>query len=131
MEKEFSEEKKDERLLHMAAGCECKFATLELISIRLQWYTRETDPAGMRGFSRVLGIMTFQRENKKNSNTKSTGKIQNPKYLYISTNYCLLTRTQIKTFVSTQIHKCKRSVNRLFKGYLLNIYIKVRSEYLL
>lgn len=34
------------------------------------------------------------------------------------------TRNQIKTFVSTQIHKCKRSVNRLFKGYLLIIYIK-------
>lgn len=31
-------------------------------------------------------------------------------------------------FVLTQIHKCKRSVNRLFKGYLLIIYMKRRSE---
>lgn len=57
--------------------------------------------------------------------------MQNPKYLYISTNYCHLTRggeKKIKTFVSTQIHKCKRSVNRLFKGYLLIIYMKRRSE---
>lgn len=130
MEKEFSEgKKKDERLLHMAAGCECKFATLELISIRLQvkpffsGTLEEKTRLACVVSAESLGIMTFQRE-KKNSNTKSTGKIQNPKYLYISTNYCLLTRNQIKTFVSTQIHKCKRSVNRLFKGYLLNIYIK-------
>lgn len=68
---------------------------------------------------------------KQNSNTKSTSKMQNPKYLYISTNYCLLTRNQTKTFVLTQIHKCKRSVNRLFKGYLLIIYMKRKSECLL
>lgn len=82
--------------------------------------TRESDAAGMRGFSRVLGVVSF-RENE-TENTKSIGKLQNLKHLYISTNYCLLTRNQ--TFILTQIHKCKRSDNRLFKGYLLNIYMK-------
>lgn len=48
--------------------------------------------------------------------------------LYISTNYCLSDGIEFKTFVSTQTHKCKRSVNRLFKGYLLIIYMKCRRK---
>lgn len=89
----------------MAASFEGKIATLSNINTSsgkavVSGTLEKLDTAGMRGFSRVLGIMTFQRE-KQNSNTKSTGKMQNPKYLYISTNYCLLTRNQIKTFVST------------------------------
>lgn len=82
--------------------------------------TRELDTAGMRGFSRVPGVVTFWEN--ETENTKLIGKLQNLKHLYISTNYCLLTRNQ--TFILTQIHKCKRSDNRLFKGYLLNIYMK-------
>lgn len=57
-------------------------------------------------------------------------KKKNQQTLYISTNYCLLTRDQSKTFVWTQIHKCRRSVNRIYKGYLLVIYMK-RSKWIL
>lgn len=87
--------------------------------------------AGGLGYHDFPKRKTKQKQNKKRiQNTKSTSKMQkNPKYLYISTNYCLLTRDQSKTFVLTQIHKCRRSVNRLYKGYLLVIYMKGKSEY--
>lgn len=115
----------------MAASFERKFATLSNINtssgkavfsgtLEKQTQLACVVSAGSWG----SGYHDFPKGEKINLNTKSTGKIQNPKYLYISTNYCLLTRNQIKTFVLTQIHKCKRSVNRLFKGYLLIIYIK-------
>lgn len=126
----------------MAASFECKFATLNNINtssgkaVFSGTLEKRTQLACV--FSAVswrgegcLGIMTFQREREEKKNSKhqvNRKKMQIPKYLYISTNYCLLTRNQIKTFVSTQIHKCKRSVNRLFKGYLLIIYMKRRSE---
>lgn len=90
----------------MAASFEGKIATLSNINKSsgkaVFSGTLEKQTAGMRGFSCVLGFMTFQKD-KQNLNTKSTGKMQNPKYLYISTNYCLLTRNQIKTFVSTSV----------------------------
>lgn len=68
-----------------------------------------------------------KKQKNKQKHQKSTSKKQekkNPKRLYISTHYCLLTRDQSKTFVLTQIHKCRRSVNRIYKGYLLVIYMK-------
>lgn len=139
----FFEGKKDERLLHMAASFDCKFATLSnntssgkaVFSGTLEKQTQLACvvSAGSWGRGRGQGWMggglvsCLSKERTENSNTKSTGKMRNPKYLYISTNYCLLTRNQIKTFVLTQIHKCKRSVNRLFKGYLLIIYMKTQK----
>lgn len=123
----------------MAASFECKSATLSHINTSLgktvfSGTLEKMDTAGMRGFSwvlwggeGVLGIMTFPKREK----TKI--KIQTPSQLVKckTQNICtylqiiaFLTRNQIKTFVLTQIHKCKRSVNRLFKGYLLIIYMK-------
>lgn len=85
-------------------------------------------------FSAVPGVwvswLSKEREKKKSTPSQPVKcKTQNIcTYLQI---IAFLTRNQIKTFVSTQIHKCKRSVNRLFKGYLLIIYMKRRSGYLL
>lgn len=89
----------------MAASFGGKIATLSNINTSsgkavFSGTLEKTDTAGMRGFSRVLGIMTFQRETKFKTPSQLV-KCKNPKYLYISTNYCLLTRNQIKTFVLT------------------------------
>lgn len=65
--------------------------------------------------------VTFQRRNEKTSQPVKCKTQTICTYLQI---IAFLTRNEIKTFVSTQIHKCKRSVNRLFKGYLLIIYMK-------
>lgn len=51
--------------------------------------TLETGHSWHAWFQLCPGVwVTFQGE-KRNENTKSTSKMQNPKYLYISTNYCL------------------------------------------
>lgn len=125
----------------MAAGLECQFCN-RVISRSL---------LGKAVFSGTLeegtqlacvvsaawesgGVISFQGGKKKNKKQKiqtktpsqpvKSKKKNKPKRLYISTNYCLLTRDQSKTFVLTQIHKCRRSVNRIYKGYLLVIYMK-------
>ena len=96
--------KKDECLLHMAASFECKSATLSHINTSLgktvfSGTLEKMDTAGMRGFSwvlwggeGVLGIMTFPKREKTKIKIQTPSqlvKMQNPKYLYISTNYCL------------------------------------------
>lgn len=105
-----------------------------VISIRLQVKPfsvvhLKQGTAGMRGFSRVLvsGWLSKERKEMKTPSQPVKCKTQNIcTYLQI---IAFLTRNQSKTFLSTQIHKCKRSVNRLFKGYLLIIYMKHRCDY--
>lgn len=91
--------------------------------------TLETGHSQHAWFQLCPGVwVTFQGE-KRNENTKSTSKMQNQNICTYLQIIAFLTRNQSKTFLSTQIHKCKRSVNRLFKGYLLIIYMKHRCDY--
>lgn len=69
-----------------------------------------------------------KRKNKFEQQAKEV-ECKTPKVCTYIQIIAFLTRYQIKTHVSTQIHKCKRSVNRLFKGYLLYIYMKYKGGY--
>lgn len=79
----------------MAASFECKIATLSNINtssgkaVFSGTLEKQAQLACVvSAVSWCMGIMTFQRE-KETKTPSQPVKCKNPKYLYISTNYCL------------------------------------------